>query len=105
MIRRRRTVALVLAAVLIVFGGCAKRPSVSVASAPAPAAPGRRRRPNNLALGERRARAASNFLVAQGVAARRVAIVSYGEERPLCVDETEACWARNRRAMFLTKPE
>ena len=39
MIRRRRTVALVLAAVLIVFGGCAKRPSVSVASAPAPAAP------------------------------------------------------------------
>ena len=38
MIRRRRTVALVLAAVLIVFGGCAKRPSVSVASAPAPAA-------------------------------------------------------------------
>src|SRR2546421_2069778 len=98
MIRRRRTVALVLAAVLIVFGGCAKRPSVSVASAPAPAAPGRRRRPNNLALGERRARAASNFLVAQGVAARRGANLSYREKRPLGGQQHAAGWARHWRA-------
>jgi len=59
----------------------------------------------NLALGERRARAAMNFLVAQGIAPARMAIVSYGEERPLCRDESEACWAQNRRGMFLTKPQ
>jgi len=59
----------------------------------------------NLALGERRARAAMNFLVAQGIAPARMAIISYGEERPLCRDESEACWAQNRRGMFLTKPQ
>ena len=197
MIRRRRPIVLVLAAAaLIVVSGCAKRPSVSVAAAPAPTAPApaaplptppavtppapappapaavaappppvetaRPARPAefmpndalkpvhfdfdksdirtgdaeilqasaswlnehrghlvlieghcdqrgtneyNLALGERRARAAMNFLVAHGVAAGRFTLVSYGEERPLCSDESEACWARNRRAMFLTKPQ
>jgi peptidoglycan-associated lipoprotein len=59
----------------------------------------------NMALGERRARAASNYLVAHGVAARRITIVSYGEERPLCTEHDEACWAKNRRAHFLVKPE
>jgi len=59
----------------------------------------------NLALGERRARATMNFLVAQGVASGRVSIVSYGEERPVCTDHSEACWEKNRRAMFLTKPQ
>jgi peptidoglycan-associated lipoprotein len=59
----------------------------------------------NLALGERRARAAMNFLVTQGVAPARFAIVSYGEERPLCSAANEACWAQNRRGMFLTKPQ
>jgi peptidoglycan-associated lipoprotein len=59
----------------------------------------------NLALGERRAKAAMNFLVAQGVAPARMTLVSYGEERPLCRDENEACWARNRRGGFLTKPQ
>jgi peptidoglycan-associated lipoprotein len=58
----------------------------------------------NMALGERRSRAAMNYLVAQGVPAERFTIVSYGEERPLCNAETEACWATNRRAMFLTRP-
>jgi len=198
MIRRRRPIALVLAAAALMFAsGCAKRPSVSVAAAPAPTAPApaapaapppappavtppapapappvaapppavetarpappaefvpndalkpihfdfdksdirtddaeiltasarwlndhpghlvlieghcdqRGTNEYNLALGERRARQAMNFLVAQGVAARRVAIVSYGEERPLCTDENEACWAQNRRAMFLTKAQ
>lgn len=196
MIRRRRPIVLVLAAAaLIVVSGCAKRPSVSVAAAPAPTAPAPAAPPPtppavtppapapppaavaapppavetarpappaefmpndalkpvhfdfdksdirtgdaeilqasaswlnehrghlvlieghcdqrgtneyNLALGERRARAAMNFLVAHGVAAGRFTLVSYGEERPLCSDESEACWARNRRAMFLTKPQ
>jgi peptidoglycan-associated lipoprotein len=44
-----------------------------------------------------------NYLVAQGVQANRITIISYGEERPLCADKNEECWARNRRAHFLTK--
>lgn len=57
----------------------------------------------NLALGDRRARATMNYLVAQGVAASRITVVSYGEERPLCTQRTEACWAQNCRAHFLVK--
>ena len=57
----------------------------------------------NLALGERRARAAQEYLVEHGVAAARITIISYGEERPACNARTEACWAQNRRAHFLTK--
>jgi peptidoglycan-associated lipoprotein len=58
----------------------------------------------NLALGERRAKAAMNYLVAQGVQANRITIISYGEERPLCREKAEACWEKNRRAHFLVKP-
>lgn len=57
----------------------------------------------NLALGDRRARAATNYLVAQGIAADRMTMISYGEERPVCQERTEACWAQNRRDEFLTK--
>jgi len=57
----------------------------------------------NLALGERRAQAAKAYLARRGVQASRISIVSYGEERPVCTDRTEACWARNRRARFLTR--
>ena len=57
----------------------------------------------NLALGERRAKATMNYLVSQGVQAARITIISYGEERPLCTEHNEACWAKNRRAHFLTK--
>jgi peptidoglycan-associated lipoprotein len=59
----------------------------------------------NVALGERRAKAAMNYLVAQGVAASRITIVSYGEERPHCTQSDEACWSKNRRAHFLVKPQ
>jgi len=58
----------------------------------------------NLALGDRRTRATRDYLTALGVAGSRVSTISYGEERPLCVERTEACWARNRRAHFLVKP-
>ncbi len=58
----------------------------------------------NLALGERRAKAAMNYLVSQGVQASRITIISYGEERPLCTEHTETCWAQNRRDHFLVKP-
>lgn len=59
----------------------------------------------NLALGQRRARAAVDYLVGQGARATRIEIISYGEERPLCMQRAEACWARNRRAHFLVKAE
>jgi peptidoglycan-associated lipoprotein len=54
----------------------------------------------NLALGERRARAAFDYLVSLGVPTERLKSVSYGKEIPLCTDSNEACWARNRRAHF-----
>jgi peptidoglycan-associated lipoprotein len=57
----------------------------------------------NLALGDRRARAARDYLVSLGVPASRVVSVSYGEERPFCIERTEACWAKNRRVHFLVK--
>ena len=57
----------------------------------------------NLALGERRAKAARDYLVERGVGADRITIISYGEERPACSEAKESCWAQNRRAHFLAK--
>jgi peptidoglycan-associated lipoprotein len=54
----------------------------------------------NLALGERRSKAAYDYLVSLGVPAERLKSVSYGKEFPLCSEQTEDCWARNRRAHF-----
>jgi peptidoglycan-associated lipoprotein len=59
----------------------------------------------NLALGERRAKAAMNYLVGQGLPADRFTVISYGEEWPMCQERNEECWARNRRAHFLAKPQ
>jgi peptidoglycan-associated lipoprotein len=59
----------------------------------------------NLALGERRAKAAMSYLVALGIPANRISIISYGSEQGLCKDRGESCWARNRRDHFLVKPE
>jgi peptidoglycan-associated lipoprotein len=56
----------------------------------------------NLALGERRARAAVNYLVSLGVAESRLTLVSYGEERPVANASNEAAWAQNRRAVTVT---
>ena len=52
----------------------------------------------NLALGERRAAAARDYLVAKGVNSARIRIISYGKERPTAVGSTEAAWRLNRRA-------
>jgi peptidoglycan-associated lipoprotein len=57
----------------------------------------------NLALGERRAKATRDYLVSIGVDGGRITVISYGEERPLCTDRAESCWAQNRRAHFLVK--
>ena len=56
----------------------------------------------NLALGERRANAAKNYLVSLGVDAGRLSTVSYGKERPLALGSDETAWARNRRAVTVT---
>jgi peptidoglycan-associated lipoprotein len=55
----------------------------------------------NLALGDRRAKSVRDFLIALGVASKRIEIVSYGEEKPECTEQTEECWAKNRRAHFV----
>jgi peptidoglycan-associated lipoprotein len=52
----------------------------------------------NLALGERRANAAKNYLVSLGVSADRITMVSYGKERPVALASNPEAWARNRRA-------
>ena len=51
----------------------------------------------NLALGAKRAKAVKDYLVGQGIPAERVSTISYGKELPLCHEENETCWARNRR--------
>jgi peptidoglycan-associated lipoprotein len=58
----------------------------------------------NMALGEERAQAAMNYLIAHGVQPSRITILSYGEERPLCTEQSERCWSQNRRLHFLVKP-
>ncbi len=52
----------------------------------------------NLALGERRATAAKNYLVSLGVDTNRISVVSYGKERPVALASNEGAWAQNRRA-------
>ncbi|QOV94596.1 MULTISPECIES: peptidoglycan-associated lipoprotein Pal [Novosphingobium] len=56
----------------------------------------------NIALGERRANAAKNYLVSLGVDPSRITVVSYGKERPLALGSDEDSWARNRRAVTVT---
>jgi peptidoglycan-associated lipoprotein len=52
----------------------------------------------NLALGEQRANATRDYLIALGVDGSRLKTVSYGKERPFCDGSTEGCWQENRRA-------
>ena len=55
----------------------------------------------NLALGERRATAVRDYVVSLGVEVSRLNTVSLGEERPLCTEETDACFEQNRRGQFV----
>ena len=57
----------------------------------------------NVALGERRAKTAQNYLVSHGIDSRRISTISYGEHRQECADSTEGCWSKNRRAHFRIK--
>ncbi|MEK1886404.1 MAG: peptidoglycan-associated lipoprotein Pal [Phyllobacterium sp.] len=53
----------------------------------------------NLALGQRRAAATRNYLASQGIPASRIKTISYGNERPVAVCDSESCWSQNRRAI------
>ncbi len=55
----------------------------------------------NLALGDRRAAAAKDYLVAVGIPAAQLATISYGKERPVCSEHNEDCWQKNRRVHIL----
>ena len=57
----------------------------------------------NLALGDRRARAAKDYLVRYGIDAGRIETISYGKERPFVMGSNEASWQQNRRAHFVIK--
>ena len=58
----------------------------------------------NQALGEKRAMAARDYLVAAGIAAARLDVISYGKERPFATGHDEASWQQNRRANFAVRP-
>lgn len=57
----------------------------------------------NLALGDRRANAAKEYLVSQGIDSSRIDTTSYGKERNLCEEHSEECWQQNRRAHFVMR--
>ncbi len=59
----------------------------------------------NLALGDRRAKATKDYLVALGVPSGRIETISYGKEKPICTESTEECWQKNRRAHFVVLKE
>ncbi len=58
----------------------------------------------NLALGDKRARAVEEFLTSMSIPAVQLTVISYGKERPVCTDESESCWQRNRRAHVTAAP-
>jgi len=55
----------------------------------------------NLGLGDRRANAVKQYIVSLGIPADRVNVVSFGKEKPFCMESTEACWQQNRRGHFV----
>lgn len=55
----------------------------------------------NLALGDRRAQSVKDFLISMGIPTNQLTLISYGKDRPVCSDATEACWQRNRVAKIV----
>ncbi len=58
----------------------------------------------NMALGDRRAKAAQEFLASMGIPNSQLTIVSMGKDRPVCTEKTEECWQKNRRAHLTAAP-
>jgi len=59
----------------------------------------------NLVLGEKRAKAVRNYLTELGVGSSRLAVVSYGKERPFCQEHDESCYQQNRRGHIVVRPK
>ncbi len=57
----------------------------------------------NIALGDKRAVAAREFLSGMGISANQLEIVSFGKQKPVCEDHSEDCWQKNRRAHFVAE--
>jgi peptidoglycan-associated lipoprotein len=57
----------------------------------------------NQALGQRRAASAKKFLTDLGIPGSRISLISYGKEKPVCAENTEACWQKNRRDDFIAE--
>jgi peptidoglycan-associated lipoprotein len=57
----------------------------------------------NLVLGEKRAKAVRNYLVELGISANRLSVVSYGKERPSCLEHAESCYQQNRRGHLVVR--
>ena len=55
----------------------------------------------NLALGDRRANAAKNYLAARGISPSQISTISYGKERPVALGSDDSSWAQNRRAVTI----
>jgi peptidoglycan-associated lipoprotein len=58
----------------------------------------------NIALGDRRAKAAEGFLASMGIPNTQLTVISFGKDRPVCTDNGESCWQRNRRAHLTAAP-
>jgi peptidoglycan-associated lipoprotein len=58
----------------------------------------------NVALGDKRARAAEEFLTGMGISPVQLTVISYGKERPVCTDQSEQCYQKNRRAHVTAAP-
>jgi peptidoglycan-associated lipoprotein len=59
----------------------------------------------NQALGQRRAISAKKYLTDMGIAAHRISLISYGKEKPICTEQNETCWQKNRRDDFVAAGE
>jgi peptidoglycan-associated lipoprotein len=57
----------------------------------------------NQALGQRRAASAKKYFTDLGIAARRISLISYGKEKPICAEHNEECWQKNRRDDFVAE--
>ena len=57
----------------------------------------------NQALGQRRAASAKKYLTDMGISGKRISLISYGKEKPVCTQSTEECWQKNRRDDFVSE--
>jgi peptidoglycan-associated lipoprotein len=58
----------------------------------------------NMALGDKRAKAAEEFLASMGIPGAQLTIISFGKDKPVCTEQSEGCWQRNRRAHLTAAP-